>query len=204
MAKSYFLQSFNLDSVHIPSPPLASISPLWLLRAACGGNMHLKLYEANQKYAKYSSKEVISLEDKIDGSVLRLMRLIDTYVAEDKRFDFRLKAQYFTLNVISNLAFSNPFSDLASNSDVHSKLIRMAKEIAGERFGPNKKSEQDMLSSFVAHSLTEEEASSEILMQILAGSNTTATAIQATLLHLITNPRVLATLHAEIARSQLS
>ncbi|KAJ0336386.1 hypothetical protein KNSL1_013302 [Colletotrichum chrysophilum] len=217
----------------------------------------------------YSGKEVIGLEDKIDGSVLRLMRLIDTYVAEDKRFDFGLKAQYFTLDVISDLAFGNPFGDLASDSDVHGyihtieqkmpsifvatvlpslltvlswpglkrllpsesdatglgKLIRMAKEIAGERFGPNKKSEQDMLGSFVAHGLTEEEASSEILMQMcglssflqcstsrppltstgrLAGSDTTATAIRATLLHLITNPRVLATLRAEIARSQLS
>ncbi|CAI0641331.1 unnamed protein product, partial [Colletotrichum noveboracense] len=318
---------------HIPGPPLAGISPLWLLRAACSGNMHLKLYEANQKYGSlvrigpkdivtsdpdlmkhmlgvrtkytrsdwyhamrldpwhdnvlssrddamhsklrsqmargYSGKEVIGLEDKIDGSVLRLTRLIDTYVAEDKRFDFGLKAQYFTLDVISDLAFGNPFGDLASDSDVHGyihtieqkmpsifvatvlpslltvlswpglkrllpsesdatglgKLIRMAKEIAGERFGPNKKLEQDMLGSFVAHGLTEEEASSEILMQMcglssflqcstsrppltstgrLAGSDTTATAIRATLLHLITNPRVLATLRAEIARSQLS
>ncbi|OHE90227.1 cytochrome P450, partial [Colletotrichum orchidophilum] len=166
----------------------------------------------------------------------------------DKRFDFGLRAQYFTLDVISDLAFGKPFGDLASDSDVYDyihtteqsmpnivvaavlpsllhvlslpllrrllpsendatgfgRLIRMAKEIAGERFGPSKKTRQDMLGSFVTHGLTQGEASSEILMQILAGSDTTATAIRATLLHLITNPRVLATLRAEIERFQPS
>ncbi|KAK1657049.1 cytochrome P450 [Colletotrichum godetiae] len=193
---------------------------------------------------KYSGKEVVELEAKIDESVLRLMSMIDTYASQDKRFDFGLKAQYFTLDVISDLAFGKPFGDLASDSDVYDyihtteqsmpnivvaavlpsllhvlswpllrrlmpsendatgfgRLIRMAKEIAGERFGPSKKTRQDMLGSFVAHGLTQKEASSEILMQILAGSDTTATAIRATLLHLITNPRVLATLRAEIER----
>ncbi|KAK1656592.1 pisatin demethylase, partial [Colletotrichum godetiae] len=182
---------------------------------------------------KYSGKEVVELEAKIDESVLRLMSMIDTYASQDKRFDFGLKAQYFTLDVISDLAFGKPFGDLASDSDVYDyihtteqsmpnivvaavlpsllhvlswpllrrlmpsendatgfgRLIRMAKEIAGERFGPSKKTRQDMLGSFVAHGLTQKEASSEILMQILAGSDTTATAIRATLLHLITNPR---------------
>lgn len=43
---------------------------------------------------------------------------------------------------------------------------RIAKEVAAERFGPNKKIRKDMLGSFVAHGLTQEEASSEILMQM--------------------------------------
>ncbi|KAK1974650.1 cytochrome P450 [Colletotrichum cereale] len=307
---------------HIPGPPLAGLSPLWLLRAACSGNMHLKLYEASQKYGslvrvgprdvvtsdpdlmkhmlgvatkytrsdwynamrldpwhdnvlssrddathsklrsqmargvgcilfrvtnvfsrttnmvmtKYSGKEVIDLEARIDDNVLCFMKLIDLYVSDDKRFDFGLKVQYFTLDVISDLAFGKPFGDLASDSDVHEyiyitehnmpnivvaavlpslltvllwpglwrllpsetdasglgKLMRIAKEIAGERFGPSKKTEQDMLGSFVAHGLT------------LAGLDTTATAIRATVLHLITNPRVLTTLRAEIRRAQPS
>ncbi|KAF4485804.1 Cytochrome P450 monooxygenase lolP1 [Colletotrichum fructicola Nara gc5] len=295
---------------HIPGPPLAGFSPLWLLRAACSGNMHLKLYEASQKYgslvrvgprdvitsdpdfmkhmlgvrskytrsdwydamrldpwhdnvlssrddaahgklrsqmaAGYSGKAVVNLEAKIDENVLRLMDLIDRYVSKDKPFDFGLKAQYFTLDVISDIAFGKPFGDLASNSDVHEyihtterkmpsivvaavipslltvlswpglrrllpsendatglgKLIRMAKEIAAERFGPNRTLQKDMLDSFVAQGLTQEEASSEILMQILAGSDTTATAIRATLLYLITNPPVLSTLRAEIERAR--
>ncbi|OHW96143.1 cytochrome p450 [Colletotrichum incanum] len=207
---------------------------------------HTKL--RSQMAGGYSGKEVTNLEAKIDDNVLRFMGLIDTYASENKRFDFGLKTQYFTLDVISDLAFGQPFGDLTSDSDVHDyihtteqnmpsivvatvlpwvltmlswpllrrllpserdatglgKLIRMAKEIAGERFGPSKKTKQDMLGSFVAHGLTQEEASSEILMQILAGSDTTATAIRATLLHIITNRRVLTALCAEIKEARPS
>ncbi|KZL84498.1 cytochrome p450, partial [Colletotrichum incanum] len=207
---------------------------------------HTKL--RSQMAGGYSGKEVTNLEAKIDDNVLRFMGLIDNYASENKRFDFGLKTQYFTLDVISDLAFGQPFGDLASDSDVHDyihtteqnmpsivvatvlpwvltmlswpllrrllpserdatglgKLIRMAKEIAGERFGPSKKTKQDMLGSFVAHGLTQEEASSEILMQILAGSDTTATAIRATLLHIITNRRVLTALCAEIKEARPS
>ncbi|GKT88616.1 pisatin demethylase [Colletotrichum tofieldiae] len=228
---------------------------------------HTKLQ--SQMAGGYSGKEVTDLEAKIDDNVLRFMGLIDTYASENKRFDVGLKTQYFTLDVISDLAFGQPFGDLASDSDVHDyirtteqnmpnivvatvlpwlltmlswpllrrllpserdttglgKLIRMAKEIASERFGPSKKTKQDMLGSFVAHGLTQEEASSEILMQMcdswsfplrcsskppltsldrLAGSDTTATAIRATLLHIITNRRVLTALCAEIKEAQPS
>ncbi|KAI3527021.1 cytochrome P450 [Colletotrichum abscissum] len=218
----------------------------------------------SQMAGGYSGKEVLDLELKIDESVLRLMSMIDAYASQDKRFDFGLKAQYFTLDVISDLAFGKPFGDLASDSDVYDyihsteqsmpnivvaavlpsllhvlswpllrrllpseddatgfgRLIRwvMSRSFsgpvcAGQLKSPacavfvafsqarhSKKTRQDMLGSFVAHGLTQKEASSEILMQILAGSDTTATAIRATLLHLITNPRVLATLRAEIER----
>ncbi|WQF76942.1 Putative cytochrome P450 [Colletotrichum destructivum] len=228
---------------------------------------HTKL--RSQMAGGYSGKEVTNLEAKIDDNILRFMALIDTYASENKRFDFGLKTQYFTLDVISDLAFGQPFGDLTSDSDVHDYihtteqnmpnivvaavlpwlltmlswpllqrllpsesdtkglgvLIRMAKEIAGERFGPSKKTKQDMLGSFVAHGLTQEEASSEILMQMcdslslptrcfsktpltpldrLAGSDMTATAIRATLLHIITNRRVLTALCAEIKEARPS
>lgn len=55
-----------------------------------------------------------------------------------------------------------------------------------------------MLSSFISHGLTESDLVTESVMQILAGAETTATAIRATLLHIITNPRIYATLQAEI------
>lgn len=42
----------------------------------------------------------------------------------------------------------------------------VAKELASERFGPNKKVKRDMLGSFVAHGLTQDEAESEILLQL--------------------------------------
>ena len=42
---------------------------------------------------------------------------------------------------------------------------------------------RDMLGSFLAHGLTREEAQGELLLQIVAGSDTTATAIRMTMLY---------------------
>lgn len=46
------------------------------------------------------------------------------------------------------------------------KVMSVAKEYAAERFGPKKKVQRDMLGSFIAHGLTQEEAESEILLQM--------------------------------------
>ncbi|POR38486.1 Pisatin demethylase [Tolypocladium paradoxum] len=193
--------------------------------------------------AGYSGKEVENLEAKINQNVMALINLIDSkYVSANKAFDFGRKAQYFTLDVISDLAFGEPFGDIATDSDVHEYISTMeanmptiivttvlpwlmvllssplfkwmmpsekdviglgrtmaiAKQVAAERFGPHKKTQNDMLGSFVARGLTQSEAESEILMQILAGSDTTATAIRATMLHIMSNARVLNKLRAEI------
>lgn len=42
----------------------------------------------------------------------------------------------------------------------------LAKAIVAERFGPDKKLQRDMLGSFIAHGLSQEEAESEILVQV--------------------------------------
>jgi hypothetical protein len=44
--------------------------------------------------------------------------------------------------------------------------ISVAKEVFAERFGPNKKVQKDMLGSFIANGLTQEEAGSESLLQM--------------------------------------
>ncbi|EEY20300.1 pisatin demethylase [Verticillium alfalfae VaMs.102] len=199
--------------------------------------------------AGYSGKEVDNLEAKIDTNVLALLNLLETkYIDLNKAFDFGRKAQYFTLDVISDLAFGTPFGDVASDSDVYEyiqtmednmptiivtssfpwlvamiqhplfkflhpsekdliglgRTMAIAKEVAAERFGPDRKVRRDMLGSFVAKGLTQSEVESEILMQILAGSDTTATAIRATLLHIITAPRVVARLLEEISAARPS
>lgn len=46
-------------------------------------------------------------------------------------------------------------------------MSSLAKEVVGERFGPNKKERSDMLGSFLHHGLTQEEAESETLVQLL-------------------------------------
>lgn len=74
---------------------------------------------------QYSGKEVDNFESKINENILRFMDLIDKYVSENTPFDFGLKAQYFTLDVISDLAFGEPFGDLASDSDVHEYIHTM-------------------------------------------------------------------------------
>ncbi|RDA94984.1 hypothetical protein CP533_0162 [Ophiocordyceps camponoti-saundersi (nom. inval.)] len=199
--------------------------------------------------AGYSGKEVDDLEAKIDRNVLALIHLLDSkYVAANLPFDFGRKAQYFTLDVISDLAFGTPFGDVDSDSDMHryiatmernlpniivtsslpwlltllgSPLLRwmlpsdkdvigvgrtmaIAKQVAAERFGPDKKVQRDMLGSFISRGLTQSEAESEILMQILAGSDTTATAIRATMLYIISNARVINKLRAEIEATKPS
>ena len=55
---------------------------------------------------------------------------------------------------------------LSFNSSSQADPDSIAKQIVGERFGPNKKVQRDMLGSFIAHGLTQDEAESEILVQV--------------------------------------
>lgn len=57
---------------------------------------------------------------------MALIHLLDTkYVSANQPFDFGRKAQYFTLDVISNLSFGKPFGDIATDSDVHRYISTM-------------------------------------------------------------------------------
>lgn len=61
-----------------------------------------------------------------------------------------------------------------------------------------------MLRSFFRHGITEGGAVTEASLQIMAGADTTATTIRSTMLHVITNARVCATLLAEIDEARVS
>ncbi|KAI9847053.1 MAG: hypothetical protein M1838_001065 [Thelocarpon superellum] len=78
-------------------------------------------------------------------------------------------------------------------------MIGVAKEVVSERFGRDKKAKEDMLRYFLRHGLTQTDAESETVLQIVAGSDTTATAIRSTLVYLIAHPRVYCKLQAEIS-----
>ncbi|KAG6001640.1 hypothetical protein E4U21_003995 [Claviceps maximensis] len=84
------------------------------------------------------------------------------------------------------------------------RIMGIAKRVVSERFGPEKKTSKDMLGSFVARGLTQEQAESEIAASIIAGSDTIATAIRSTMLYIITNPRVLAKVQHEIDTAELT
>ena len=57
---------------------------------------------------------------------MALIHLLETkYVSSNKQFDFGRLAQYFTLDVISDLAFGEPFGDVATDSDVYEYISTM-------------------------------------------------------------------------------
>lgn len=74
----------------------------------------------------------------------------------------------------------------------------MAKQIVNERLASDNPYQKDMLGSFLAHGLTREEAEGETLVQIIAGSDTTATAIRSTMLHLMSSPQSYIRLATEV------
>jgi len=57
-----------------------------------------------------------------------------------------------------------------------------------------------VLDSFICHGLSKDEASEEALLQVVAGSDTSATPIRIIMLNLLTDPKVHACFIAEIKR----
>ncbi|OCT52775.1 pisatin demethylase [Cladophialophora carrionii] len=95
---------------------------------------------------------------------------------------------------------------MPKDTDVYGlgRIMGAAREVVQERFQPDAKPRMDMLGSFLRHNLSREDAETEVMVQILAGSDTTAGSIRATMLHLLTNPPVLAKLLAEIQSADIS
>jgi cytochrome P450 len=195
----------------------------------------------------YGGKDVDNLHQLIDEQVAGFVSLLESkYLSTDASFkpvDLARKVQYFTLDVISSLAFGRAFGYLEADADLFGYikntesalptvlatslvpwflrvlqsprlkwLMPAAREMAGigtviqlgqaavaERFDGDKSVvKRDMLGSFVGHGLTREEAEGETVLQIIAGSDTSATAIRSTLLYIITSPLVCRRLQAEI------
>ncbi|KAL2849496.1 cytochrome P450 [Aspergillus pseudoustus] len=94
---------------------------------------------------------------------------------------------------ISKLAMPTP-----QDTNGAGLLMGVARKIVATRYGPDKKVRRDMLGSFISHGLTQEEAEQETVLQIFAGSDTTATTIRTAVLFLITNPPVLNKLQIEL------
>jgi hypothetical protein len=72
---------------------------------------------------QYSGKENDNLISSIDENVMKLVKLIDEkYVASGEEFkpmDIGRKALYFTVDIVSTLAFGKSFGDLVTDSDNH-------------------------------------------------------------------------------------
>jgi cytochrome P450 len=74
----------------------------------------------------------------------------------------------------------------------------VANKAVAERFGPKAVSHPDMLGSFIRHGLSQEDASREALLNVVAGSDTTATTIRMIMLSLLGNPGAYRRLQREI------
>ncbi|KAL1847038.1 hypothetical protein Plec18170_008814 [Paecilomyces lecythidis] len=78
------------------------------------------------------------------------------------------------------------------------KILGISKKVVDTRFGPNAISRTDILGSFVKNGVSREQLESEITISLFAGSDTTASGLRGTLLHIITNPNVYTKLKTEI------
>jgi cytochrome P450 len=78
------------------------------------------------------------------------------------------------------------------------RMMATARSLIDSRLEKSTEGRSDMLASFLRHGLTRDEVFSEAILQILAGSDTTATALQSIMLYLIAHPRVYNKLQAEI------
>ena len=80
----------------------------------------------------------------------------------------------------------------------HGKMMATARRLIDARLLQPTDKRSDMLASFIRHGLNPEELRTEAMLQILAGSDTTATAIRGTMLYLVSNPPVYLKLQKEI------
>lgn len=213
---------------------------------------------------KYSGKDNPYLELSIDNrltdfiSFIRqryLSSSVEALSLEKREFqsasycykpvDFARITQYLALDLLSDIAFSQPFGFLETDSDVHDyiktqkallpvfewfaifplleritrigwvsrllmpkttdkrglgRLMGVAERIVNHRYAATSKSapKSDMLGSFIRHGLPREQAKIETVLQVLAGSDTTVTALRMTVLFVITSPTVLHRLLAEL------
>lgn len=84
------------------------------------------------------------------------------------------------------------------NKSGFGKMMSVARNLIDSRLEKSTEGRSDMLASFINHGLTREDLFSEALLQILAGSDTTATAIRTTMLYLMAHPRIYRRLQAEV------
>lgn len=78
------------------------------------------------------------------------------------------------------------------------RIMAAARGIIEARLQKPTEGRSDMLASFMRHGLTKDDLFTESLLQILAGSDTTAAGIRSVMLYLFTHPRVYNRLRVEI------
>ncbi|KAH8725563.1 benzoate 4-monooxygenase cytochrome-like protein P450 [Phaeosphaeriaceae sp. PMI808] len=78
------------------------------------------------------------------------------------------------------------------------RMMFTARNLIDSRLKKPMEGRSDMMASFIRHGLSQDDLLTESLLQIVAGSDTTATTLRSTMLYLITHPQVFTRLRTEI------
>ncbi|KAJ8130172.1 hypothetical protein O1611_g3455 [Lasiodiplodia mahajangana] len=101
-------------------------------------------------------------------------------------------------NIILSRLFLKLFGPSVTDTEGMGKLMGVAREYVSKRYLPDAKPQRDLLGSWIRNDLTQDRAEIEGLFMIIAGSDTTASALRLTMLHIMTCPRVYNKLKQEI------
>ncbi|KAK4498583.1 hypothetical protein PRZ48_011241 [Zasmidium cellare] len=206
----------------------------------------------------YSGKEVPGVETIIDKSIAEFVDLIRKYNSTSEAFrpmDLSEKINFFTLDVISDLAFGQTFGNLKDDRDnpgiirdtqksvtllalfhelpyiylflEKTGVLRWLQTSLGDDFGFNRvfktaddaverrfgkagevmskslEDKNDMMGSFIRHGLSRRQIENETVLQVLAGSDTTAGAIRSILVPLMSNAQAQRKLVEEIDKANI-
>ncbi|KAI0482548.1 pisatin demethylase [Xylariaceae sp. FL0804] len=106
-----------------------------------------------------------------------------------------------TLPFLGRVVQTWPFSEaLPKRTDPVGlgRFIRFAEDTIDERFQPGAEPRRDMIAQFLRFGASKEEATSEALVQVVAGTDSVAVALRMALLYLHSTPRVYNKLMAEL------
>ncbi|TVY86980.1 Cytochrome P450 monooxygenase [Lachnellula willkommii] len=105
----------------------------------------------------------------------------------------------WVLNLVSTPWAGRLMAKFQDPSRGAAALVATTRRNVHARFATKNPGEKmDMMGSFIRHGITENQAASEAILAVIAGSDTTASGIRSTLLYILTNPRVYRKLQDEI------
>ncbi|QIW99451.1 hypothetical protein AMS68_004969 [Peltaster fructicola] len=105
---------------------------------------------------------------------------------------------YTELTKLLNLSFIKAALPKSSDKQGLGRVMGFAKARVDERFGDKKIERRDMLGSFIRKGLCQQQLESETLTQIIAGSDSTASALRMALHLIATSPPILSRLLQEV------
>ncbi|KAI0012536.1 cytochrome P450 [Xylariaceae sp. FL0662B] len=189
----------------------------------------------------YGGRETEKLESRLDAQIESLLGLIRRkYLTgspsqEQLYMDFATLSIFFTLDVITDLAFGEEFGYVNADSDLFGfreqvwshwkalamtvdvpwmrdifysssflrflgpkvtdksgmgKLMGVAHEVTQKKFESRVQDEKNMMGYFARSGLSQRECEAESIFMIVAGSDTTASAVRSGMLYIVTNPRI--------------